>query len=84
VRQNFKTGKWLLPVNWSMADEVWAKLVRGLLAGKFPPEIGVRFIKVVVNNSKNVLSSDRKLSVSAEVLVSATFRFRSFISLNRF
>jgi hypothetical protein len=70
VRQNFKTGKWLLPVNWSMADEVWAKLVRGLLAGKFPPEIGVRFIKVVVNNSKNVLTSDGNLLVSVSVSVS--------------
>jgi hypothetical protein len=70
VRQNFKTGKWLLPVDWSMADEVWAKLVRGLLAGKFPPEIGVRFIKVVVNNSKNVLTSDGNLLVSVSVSVS--------------
>jgi hypothetical protein len=72
VRQNFKTGKWLLPVNWSMADEVWAKLVRGLLAGKFPPEIGVRFIKVVVNNSKNVLTSDGNLLVSVSVSVSVS------------
>ena len=70
MRQNFKTGKWLLPVNWSMADEVWAKLVRGLLAGKFPPEIGVRFIKVVVNNSKNVLTSDGNLLVSVSASVS--------------
>ena len=72
MRQNFKTGKWLLPVDWSMADEVWAKLVRGLLAGKFPPEIGVRFIKVVVNNSKNVLTSDGNLLVSVSVSVSVS------------
>jgi Domain of unknown function (DUF1917) len=40
------TGKWLMPVDWSEADEVWKKLVQGLLDGKFSDELGVYFIRM--------------------------------------
>jgi hypothetical protein len=40
------TGKWLIAVPWTEADEVWQKLVNGLLEGKFPDDLGVTFIKV--------------------------------------
>ncbi len=43
---NFKTGKWMIPVPWTEADEVWGKLARGILDGKFGEDLGVLFIKV--------------------------------------
>jgi len=45
-KHNFTTGKWLIPVQWSEADEVWRKLVYALMEGKFADDLGVLFIKV--------------------------------------
>jgi hypothetical protein len=46
LKHNFVSGKWLIPVDWSQADEVWTKLVRAFLSGKFPDNLGIRFMKV--------------------------------------
>jgi hypothetical protein len=40
------TGKWLMLVDWSEADEVWKELVQGLLDGKFSDELGIYFIQI--------------------------------------
>jgi hypothetical protein len=45
-KHNFTTGKWLIPVPWSEADEVWRKLVLALMEGQFADDLGVLFIKV--------------------------------------
>ena len=43
---DFKTGKWMMPVPWTEADEVWGKLARGILDGKFGEDLGVLFINI--------------------------------------
>jgi hypothetical protein len=45
-KHNVTTGKWLIAVPWTEADEVWQRLVNGLLEGKFAEHLGVTFIKV--------------------------------------
>ena len=40
------TGKWLLSVAWSEADDIWKKLVRGLVEGRFSAELGVLCIRI--------------------------------------
>jgi hypothetical protein len=45
IKYKFTTGKWLITVPWSEADEVWKKLVNALLEGKFADDLGVRYIK---------------------------------------
>jgi hypothetical protein len=45
-KHNVSSGKWLIAVPWTEADEVWQKLVNGLLDGKFPDVLGVTFIKI--------------------------------------
>jgi Domain of unknown function (DUF1917) len=47
------TGKWLMPVDWSEADEVWTKLVQGLLNGKFSDELGIYFIRIFGRETSN-------------------------------
>jgi hypothetical protein len=49
---NFKTGKWMITVSWSEADEVWKKLVNALLEGRFADHLGVRYIKVFGRSKK--------------------------------
>ena len=45
-RNQRTTGKWLLPVAWLEADDIWKKLVRGLVEGRFPSEMGVLCIRI--------------------------------------
>jgi hypothetical protein len=40
------TGKWLMLVDWSEADEVWKELVQGLLDGKFSDKLGIYCIRI--------------------------------------
>ena len=45
LKHNYTTGKWLLRVSWTEADNIWQLLVQGLLDGKFSDELGVLFIR---------------------------------------
>ena len=45
-RFGFVTGKWMIAVPWSDADQVWMKLIKGLREGEFSEELGVLFIRV--------------------------------------
>jgi len=46
-----------MPVHWSEADEVWKKLVQGLLDGKFSDELGIYFIQIKGRHNPRNLSS---------------------------
>jgi hypothetical protein len=46
LKHNATSGKWLIPVPWIEADEIWGKLVRNFLSGIFSKELGVLFVKV--------------------------------------
>ena len=41
------TGKWMLFVPWDKADEVWKRLVDGLLDIEFSDNLGVLYIQIV-------------------------------------
>ena len=46
VKHNATSGKWLLPVPWTEADDIWGKLVRNFLSGIFSKDLGVLCVKV--------------------------------------
>ena len=45
-KHNLTTGKWFFHVPWTDADEVWDKLVCGLLDGEFSDDMAVLFVRV--------------------------------------
>ena len=73
------TGKWMVSVPWTEADEVWKKLVRGLLDGKFSEDLGVTFIKVFgrSNPKKNPFCREKGKLVDNSMMIVATPDWRN-------
>jgi hypothetical protein len=68
------SGKWLIAVPWTETDEVWQKLVNGLLDGKFADDLGMTFIKVFgrSNPKKNPYYLEKRKLVDNSMISIAT------------
>ena len=51
IKHGRTSGKWLMSVAWSDADDIWQKLVRGLVEGKFPADLGVLCVRIYGRDS---------------------------------
>lgn len=57
-----------MPVHWSEADEVWKKLVQGLLDGKFSDELGIYFIQIKGRHNPRNLSSLQRHNMKSTMI----------------
>jgi hypothetical protein len=46
---DYTSGKWMIRVGWPEADAIWGMMVEALVGNKFPDELGILFIRVLIS-----------------------------------